>query len=48
MKQMEVKLTKDECLQLRRGESIRIQFGDAILTIKGEKAERKRYGNSNK
>lgn len=48
MKQIEIKLSKDECLQLRRGESIRVQFGDAILTITGEKAERKKYGNSNK
>jgi hypothetical protein len=48
MKQIEIKLSKDECLQLRRGESIRVQFGDAILTITGEKSERIKYGNPNK
>lgn len=35
MKEIVVDITKYQVLQLRRGDSIKVQFGDVILTIKG-------------
>ena len=35
MKQITIELNKDEALQIRRGESIRAQVGDFMITIKG-------------
>jgi|11_taG_2_1085331.scaffolds.fasta_scaffold03817_3 hypothetical protein len=40
MKQVEINLNKDEVLQLKRGEKIRVQYGNAIITIHGPKKEK--------
>ena len=42
MKQRVINLSHYECLQLKRGEQIRIQFKDTILILAGEKKEIKR------
>lgn len=40
MKERVIHLSHYECLQLKRGENIRIQFGDAILILAGEKKQK--------
>lgn len=35
MKEIIININKDEALQIRRGESIKAQVGDAIIIIKG-------------
>ncbi len=44
MKQRVINLTHYECLQLKRGENIRIQFKDTMLVLSGEKKEKKQKG----
>jgi hypothetical protein len=40
MKHKIIHLSPDECLQLKRGESIRVQFKDYILVLSGTKREK--------
>jgi formylmethanofuran dehydrogenase subunit D len=39
MKEIIVDVTKYQALQLKRGDSIKVQFGDVILTIRGPKKD---------
>lgn len=39
MKEIVVDVSRYQALQLRRGESIKIQFGDVIFILKGTKKD---------
>ena len=46
MKEIIININKDEALQIRRGESIKAQVGDLMITIKGPTKQPKKRGHN--